>query len=105
MENRSSGRRVPAVPAEFSAGCQDARPDATRTPAADTQTPRPDLTLVHQLAERLTAAGNYLSVLRRRAARTQEPDCPQPLEILERAISQLDQAGDLLRQLRRALDR
>ncbi|GEM_PF-1593873 len=66
--------------------------------------PVPDVTLLHQLAERLTAAGNYLAALRRRGATNPQTGGPEALEILERAIAQLEQAGELLRRLRQTRD-
>jgi hypothetical protein len=56
------------------------------------------------LSERLTAAGNYLGVLRRLADTGPRRACLQPADILQRAISQLDDAYQLFHQLRHSLE-
>jgi hypothetical protein len=64
----------------------------------------PHVALLHQLAERLTAAGNYLTGVQRRAATEARHINPPSAEILRRALAQLDQAGEILGHLRKALD-
>jgi hypothetical protein len=60
--------------------------------------------LLHQLAERLTAAGYYVSAAQRRPIAAPSETFPSAAEILERALAQLDEAGGILRALRLALD-
>ena len=54
--------------------------------------------LLHQLSERLTAAGNYV----RAAQRQPGPAAQLPADILERALAQLEQADEIVGYLRKA---
>jgi hypothetical protein len=60
--------------------------------------------LLHQLSERLTAAGNYLGAAQRRPAAEACHIHPPQAEILERALAQLEQAGEIVAHLRKSLD-
>ena len=55
--------------------------------------------LLQQLAERLTAAGNYLAGMQHRAATEARHINPPSSEILRRGLAQLDQAGEILGHL------
>jgi hypothetical protein len=58
------------------------------------------LALCHELSERLTAAGNYFTAFQR-LFETRFGRAPaQPGEVLEKALSQLAQASQLVHQLR-----
>jgi hypothetical protein len=63
-----------------------------------------DPELLHQISERLTAAGNYIKSLQIRAEIGVEGARRRSADILDRALSQLDQANELFRRLRRSLD-
>jgi hypothetical protein len=85
-------------------------PDGQAAPAgmpaaSSVKLPDFEAVLLHQLAERLTAVGNYLTVLRRQAETEPKIAGPQPIEILDLAAAQLRDAGDVFRRLRRALTR
>jgi hypothetical protein len=60
--------------------------------------------LLHQLAERLTAAGNYLTGMQHRAATEGRHKNEPSAEILRRALAQVEQAGEIFVQLRKVLD-
>jgi hypothetical protein len=64
----------------------------------------PHVLLLHQMAERLAAAGNYLAVMQHRAATQAHHINPPSAEILSRALAQLEQAGEILGHLRKAWD-
>ena len=64
----------------------------------------PHVALLHELAERLTAAGNYLTAMQHRAATEARHLNPPSAEILRRALAQIEQAGQALGHLRKALD-
>jgi len=107
MEPRLSER---SAPGDLSGSPRtERRADRVQT-AFDRQTPTsdgfsaPDSALVQQLAERLTAAENYLRALQCRISTPATTD-PQPIQILERALAQLEEATGLFRYLRRALER
>jgi hypothetical protein len=57
----------------------------------------------HELAESLTAAGNYLSAVQRLLEIGYQRGQPSPAEILEKASSQIARAGEVAHQLRRIL--
>jgi signal transduction histidine kinase len=60
--------------------------------------------ICHELGERLTAIGNYVQAARR--LRVTEPTAlsvPRHVEILEKALAQIHQAGRSIAQFRRAL--
>jgi hypothetical protein len=57
----------------------------------------------HELAERLTAAANYLAAVQRLLEIGYQRGQPLPAEILEKASSQIAQAGEVAHQLRRML--
>jgi hypothetical protein len=60
------------------------------------------LDLLHQLGERLTAAGAYLAALRGVMATVPQPARPRSSDMLEKALSQLAEADGLCHRLRRA---
>ena len=64
----------------------------------------PHVALLHELAERLTAAGNYLTAMQHRAATEARHINPPSAEILRRALAQIEEAGEIFVQLRNALD-
>jgi hypothetical protein len=64
----------------------------------------PHVALLHQLSERLTAAGNYLTGMQHRATTETRHINPPSAEILRRALAQLDKAGEIVVHLRKALD-
>ena len=61
------------------------------------------LILCHDLAERLTAAGNYLGAVQRLLEIGYRRGQPSPPDLLEKAGSQIFLAGEALQQLRRML--
>jgi hypothetical protein len=61
------------------------------------------LGLCHELAEGLTAAGNYLGAVQRLLDIGYRRGQPPPAELLEKAGSQITRAGEALQQLRRML--
>jgi hypothetical protein len=65
--------------------------------------PNTYLGLCHELAERLTAAGNYLGTVQRLLEIGYRRGQPSPAELLEKAGSQITSAGEALQQLRRGL--
>jgi hypothetical protein len=65
--------------------------------------PDSSLGLCHELAERLTAAGNYLAAVQRLLEIGYRRGQPLPPELLEKAGSQISLAGEAVQQLRRML--
>jgi hypothetical protein len=61
------------------------------------------LILCHDLAERLTAAGNYLGAVQRLLEIGYRRGQPSPPELLEKASSQINSAGEIMHQLRSML--
>ena len=61
------------------------------------------LGLCHELAERLTATGNYLGAVQHLLNTGYRRGQPSPAELLEKAGSQITTAGEVLHQLRRML--
>jgi hypothetical protein len=57
----------------------------------------------HELAERLTAAGNYLDAVQRLLEIGYRRGQPSPVDIVEKANSQVARAGEVVHQLRRML--
>ena len=60
--------------------------------------------LVHQLSERLTAARNDIKAAQRRPESGSHRISQPPTELLDRALEQLDQAGQILVHLQKAVD-
>jgi hypothetical protein len=60
--------------------------------------------LLHQLSERLTAAGNDIKAAQRRPESGSHRISRPPTELLDRALEQLDQAGEILVHLQKAVD-
>ena len=61
------------------------------------------LILCHDLAERLTAAGNYLGAVQHLLEIGYRRGQPSPPELLEKAGFQISLAGEALQQLRRMM--
>jgi hypothetical protein len=62
--------------------------------------PDSSLGLCHELAERLTAAGNYIGAVQRLLEIGYRRGQPLPAELLEKAGSQITWAGEVTHQLR-----
>jgi hypothetical protein len=82
-------------------GSEDEQHDCT----IDLPNSLPDsyLGLCHELAERLTAAGNYLGAVQRLFEIGYRRGQPSPTDLLGKAGSQITTAGEVLHQLRRML--
>jgi len=59
--------------------------------------------LCHELSERLTAAGNYLGGLQRLLEIGGRRGQPLPEEIIKKASSEVERAGEAIHQFRRLL--
>jgi len=60
--------------------------------------------LLHQLGERLTAAGSYIQAAQSPPESVPHHASPPAADILELALAQLDQADEIVAHLRKALD-
>jgi hypothetical protein len=60
--------------------------------------------LLHQLGERLTAAGSYIQAAQAHRKSVPHYASPPSADILELALAQLDHADEIVAHLRKALD-